>query len=316
MIKLSVPDVTAEVVCLCIEALSKKSGSLNYLTKYSSKSSKYAARAVLIGKQLNLFVEENNEIKLTNYCFSILRRVNDNYKLVFKDAILNYKPYILFIDYILNGDSIEESARKVKVVFDLDNDIRTILRAFKNFSRFIELELSQDFLKKNLTKKIEYNHINKITTAISSKFEAQLVISEKLGNECFNYISEPERILLVEAFLKFSDNPANGIDDSAGAFESFLRRIGKDKSIDLTEANGIDEVGQILASKKNKIILGEHRKMCSFFGAFRNPAAHKVHKVMLDHWQINRDASIEIILLILTSIRSIYEYVYNNNLTL
>ena len=105
------------------------------------------------------------------------------------------------------------------------------------------------------------------------------------------------------------NNPSNSIDDAAGSFESYLRRIGSQNGIDLSKANGIDEIGQVLGSKENNLILLEHKKMCSFISTFRNPAIHKVHKEILDHWQIEKDSAIEIILLILTCTRSIHYYV-------
>lgn len=316
MMSCSIPEITAETICDCIEALNKKEGNVKYLSKYIKKSETYVHRAINIGGQLSLFKCEDDDYFLSKSSSSIMKRVNNDAKIVFKEALFNYRPYIQFIEFISNNNDPEEASRKVKAIYDIKNNNKIILSTFKNFSIFLNIELLPEKVNNIFNIKHEYNKINEILSFINNKFQAQMLISEKLGSECYNFINNPERALLSGSFMKSSSDPKNAIDDAAGAFESFIRRIGKEKNIDLTDKNGLGQISQFLASKNNQIILQEHRIMCEFIAAFRNPSSHKVNKYYLEHWEINTDSSIEIILLILTTIRSIYYYAFNKQFIL
>jgi hypothetical protein len=312
--KHKIPEITAEATVSCIEALSKKEGNIDYLSNYINHTPAYTKRAINMGEQLGLFIIRGDIISLSQNCSSLLNSVNSDLKIIFKDALFNYKPFILLVDYIIRDDKVEDAIRKTKTVFEIDTNEKIILKTFNNFCRYIGIpSLSKERLSNLFShSRTQFNHINKIINTINNNFEAQIFLSEKLGQNCFGYVSDAERKLLTDSVVKVTDNSSNAIDDAAGAFESFLRRIGKDRKTDCEKSNGIDELGQCLGSKTNQVILPEHRKMCSFIGTFRNPAVHKVHKTELEHWKIETDSAMEIILLILTCMRSIYSYVFEN----
>lgn len=312
--KYVIPEISAKIIIQCIEALSKREGDIDYISGYIGVGHEYTRRAIVMGDQLNFFSVEKEVVKLSPNCSSLLKHMNGDFKLIFRDALYNYKPFIQLCDYIINDEKIEEAIRKTKIVFKIDSSPQIIFKTMNNFCKYLDLTgLNKDELMKIISfSKIQYSHINKVINTINDQISAQIFLSEKLGQNSYAYLTDPERKLFCDSLMKVSDNPSNAIDDAAGAFESYLRRIGKQKGIDLTNANGIDEIGQRLGSKDNKIILLEHQKMCSFIGTFRNPAIHKVHKKSLDHWKIEKDTAIEIILLMLTCMRSIQFYVNEN----
>ncbi len=316
MIEYSIPEITAEAICSCIEALEKKVGNLKYISKYINKTETYARRAVLMGSQLNLIQLNGKQYQLTTFASALIKRTDGSSIIVFQEALFNYRPYIQFIEYISKGETKDEAIRKTIVVYNVSNDSKIVTKTFNNFSKFLKIDLSPEKLTEIFQEKRDYDKINKILATVKKKFQAQLLISDKLGQECFNYINDAERALFVNSIIKANSHPRNAIDDAAGSFESFLRRVGDKKKIDLSKANGIDELGQVLGSKKNKIILIEHGKMCAFISAFRNPSTHKINKISLKHWEVNNDTGIGIILLILTAIRSIYSYVFNGKFVL
>jgi hypothetical protein len=204
----------------------------------------------------------------------------------------------------------------MKAVYQIDTNSKLIMRLLNNYVRYIGLE---DFSKDSLNSIIDADlkiDTNKIKRIIDNEFELNLYLTDKLGEECFNFLNAPEKNLLIDSLKKYSKNPANSISDAAGALESFLRRVGNDKDINLDKLNGIGQIVQTLASKNHKLILSEHRSMCEFVGTFRNPSSHRVQKNILEHWKINEDTSLEIILLCISSIRSIYVYIYKNKLIL
>jgi len=309
--KYTIPDVSANVIQQCIEALSKKEGDLKYISEYAQVGIESVKRAIILGEQLNFFIVDKDLIKLSPNCSSLLNHVDNNIQLLFKEALFNYKPFILICDYLLNDETTEESVRKTKVVFEIDSNVVIIQKTMSSLCKCFGVKtLNKEEIGKLLSQsKVQYSHINNVINSINDQLSAQLLISNKLGKGCYNTITDPERKLLCDALIKVTKNPANAIDDVSSAFESFLRRIGYSNQVNLEKSNGIDEIGQVLGSKDNQIILNEHKKMCSFIGTFRNPAIHKVDKTSLNHWKIEADSAIEIILLILTCMRSIHVYV-------
>ncbi|WP_048149244.1 hypothetical protein [Methanolacinia paynteri] len=309
--KYAIPEISAKAIVQCIEALSKKEGDIGYLCNYLKVGKESIRRVIVMGNQLNFFLTENGLIKLSPNCSSLIKHLNGDYTVIFKEALFHYKPFILICDYILNDENPEEAVRKTKVVFDIDANPRIIIKTMNNFCKYIGISglNKEEILKIVPSSKTQYSNINKVINTINDQISAEIFLSDKLGQNCYANIIDPERKLLCDSLIKISNNPSNAIDDAAGAFESYLRRVGNQKGIDLTDANGIDEIGQRLGSKKIKVILTEHQKMCSFIGTFRNPAIHKVHKLSLDHWIIEKDSAAEIILLMITCMRSIHFYV-------
>lgn len=309
----SIPEVTAEAIIQGVEAVSKKANAdLDYLSKYLNKSAGYTRRVIIMGEQLGIFDLNGDFISLSQDSYSIIKKTAD-LQLLFKEAFLNYKPFVMIAEFIIKGEEVKEAIRKTAIVFGIGSSVSIIRQVLNNFCKNLGLSgLSKEGIEEVLSENLSVNneYIRRITKAVESSFNAQIFLSEKLGQGCFTYITDAERKLLGGALSKFSRDPPNSIDDAIGALESFLRRIGDEKNIDLEEANGLYEVGQRLGSKTNKIILSEHREMCGFLSAFRNPSSHKVHKSLLEIWQIEEDSAIEVILLVLTFMRSVYSYIY------
>lgn len=87
-----------------------------------------------------------------------------------------------------------------------------------------------DFSKKSVDTIIKNDDVddlytNRVIRIINNEFEIKLFLAEKLGSECFNYLTIPERNLIVKRLKTYSTDPANSISDVAGTFESFLRRL-------------------------------------------------------------------------------------------
>ena len=230
--------------------------------------------------------------------------------------MFQFRPFIFVSSRVVNDERVEDAIRKMKALYNIDISPKIIKRVLNNFCKYMGM---QDFSKNSLCSIVETKddiNINKITKILDNEFEISLFLNEKLGEECFNYLNKPEKSLLIDGLKKYTKNPANLISDVAGSFESFLRRIGSDKGFESNSLNGIGQVAQALASKDNKIILPEHRNLCEFISTFRNPSSHKVQKNILEHWKIYEDTSIEVILLCLSSMRSIFEYIHKNKLIL
>lgn len=319
MKNIPIPDITAEMIMATVECLSKRKGEHEYISEYIGTSLTTVKRAVNFGILLGLFEQnEQKEYQLTNQCKSISSLYHENPAFIFKSAIFNFNPFILCSSLILNDNSLTDAIRKMCAVFNIQSDQKIITRVLNNFCRYIGLDsMSKQSLSTIVGKgSISEDFAERIVTRLNNEFQTSTFLSEKLGEQCFAYVSNPEKKLIVKAILMYHKEPANAISDFAGAFESFLRRIGKDKNINLEACNGISQLGQVLGSKDNRVILPEHKALCEFFSAFRNPSSHKVQKNLIEHWNIGMDSSIEIILLGISSKRSIYEYVFNNKLLL
>lgn len=316
---ISIPDITAEMIMATVEALSKKNGGPEYTSEYIGASLTTAKKAVTFGKILGLIeMNEKGEYLLTNQCKSISSLYHENPSFIFKTMLIQFNPFILCSSLVIKGNTLTEAIRKIRAVYDIQTDEKTIFRVFNNFCRYIGLgTMSREGLLAIFSEEcINDDFARRVITRLNNEFEVSTFISNKLGEQCFVYMNNAEKNLIIKAILIYQRDSANAISDFAGAFESFLRRIGNDKLISLENCNGISQISQVLGSKENRIILSEHKALCEFFSAFRNPSAHKIQKDLIEYWNIGMDSSIEIILLGISTMRSIYEYVFNKKLLL
>ena len=317
---LIIPDVTAEKVMEVVESLSPRIGDLDYIRQYVGSSEATIRRAIGMGQLLGLVKSnDSKEFSVTGQCKSVSSLYYHEPRMIFKNALVQFNPFTFCSSLLMKGNSLTQSIRKTRAVYDINTDEKVISKVFNNFCRFIGLE---DMSKASLDSILGEGNspmgefTKRVATRLNNELEANMFLSDKLGEQCFCYITNPERNYMTKSIISHQSEPSNSISDFAGAFESFLRRAARDKGVDVETCNGISQIGQVLASKENQVLLPEHRSLCDFFSAFRNPSTHKVQKSIVEHWQIEPDSSIEIILLGISSLRSIYEWIFNEKLRL
>jgi hypothetical protein len=310
-------DIPPEQIVEVAEGVYHK-GKMNLkeITRYLGVVEPYAKRIARMALQLRILQESDGFYQILADAKDLALASTDQRQIVFKKFIVDFEPFVLFCYYLLKGNSLEDASRKVSVICEIKAKPRVILRTLQSLGFYSNLLKQEDgkIIVDMDEKKLEETYIRELLRATQDVFNASLFIAYKVGDEIFDYLEREDRRLLVDALTKYNQAPKDAINYSGQAFESFLRHVGKEEGIDLKKANGILQLANEL--KGNGKILEEHRKMSEFLSAFRNPADHGINKEILEHWIVEKDSSLEVVLLFLTSIRSYYKFTKYGDLIL
>jgi len=311
-------DIPPEQIVEVAEGVYQKgSMQLKEITKYLGVVDPYANRIVRMATQLGILEEHEGAYQVSTEAKDLAVASISQRPAVFKKFIADFEPFVLFCYYLLRQNTLEVASRKVGVICEIGanpNVISKCLRSIGSYSGLLKEEANGKITVEMEEKKLEEAYVRELLKATHDVFNANLFIAYKVGDEIFSYLQREDRRLIVESLTKYGQAPKDAINYSGQAFESFLRYIGNSKGIDLRKKNGILEIANEL--KGQNMILEEHRKMSEFLSAFRNPADHGIQKEILEHWVVEKDSSLEIVLLFLTAMRSYYGFSMRKELVL
>ncbi len=308
-----IPEVRAEVIMETVEGICYKShDGVDYseAAQYIGKGIAYARRALDASLQLGLTEEKESRFFAVKDATDISRANREQWPVIFRIFLQRYSPFILFVMLIGKNNSIEDAARKTKVIYNIEASIDIISSTLLGWGEYSKI-LKKDRKKVTLqieTEKLSAEYIRELLEAMEHDMKARVYIASKLGENVFGYMKDDELDFLVKGIREHQTDPRDAIDDAGRAFEDFLRRIGTDRSIPVTEKKGIQQLADALRS--GTLIDIKHLELCKAINSLRIAASHSKDRNSLERWILNKDASIECILLTLTTIRSIHHYVF------
>jgi hypothetical protein len=311
-------DVSPELIIEAAEGVYQKGKmNLSEITRYLDIVDPYAVRVTRMAAQLGILEEREGSYQVSIAAKDLAVASLSQRSSVFKTFIADFKPFVLFCYYLLRDNDMEAASRKVSVVCDIKanpNVVLKTLRSFGTYSGLLKEESRGKFIVEMKEEKLEEAYVQELLKATQDVFNANLFIAYKIGDEIFGFLEKEDRRSIVDSLTRYYQNPKDALNYSGQAFESFLRHLGSQRNVDLRNRNGILEIANELKGKG--VILEEHRKMSEFLSAFRNPADHGINKEILEHWVIEKDSSLEVVLLFLTAIRSYYRFANKRELIL
>lgn len=307
-----VPYVAPDILAESAEGAFHRAGGLTAegMASYLGTKPRYTTNVLIAATQLKILQEDKGVYRVTTEGVDLAKADKAQRPVVFKSFLVRFDPFVIFAMLAMKGNTLQEAVRKVRVIYDILEDERYILDSFRSWGTYTEV------LKKGndgnyevgiTEEKLTEQYLHDLIQAIQSEWTARLFISSKVREYAYAYLGEDEKTDLVAALMKFGDESEDALRELGKSFETFLRRLAADKNVqNLSQANGISEIANLL--KGNKVILEQHRKLSETIGVYRNAGDHGIDKVTMKPWRIESDASLEAILLALTTIRSIYTY--------
>ncbi len=306
-----IPNVPADIIMEVMEGICLKNGmNVVEATAYIAKSKPYAQRALVMSEQLGMIVSVDSKFEAVGDAKIITRANNDQWPVIFGKFLQRFNPLILFTSLLSRGNSLKDSARKIKVIYDIDTSEDIIVNSLVGWGQYAGI-LKKEKEKVELlidTENLSAEYIRELLQAMENDVKARVYIANKLGDDVFGYMKQDELDYLVKAIREHQSDPRGAIDDAGRAFEDFLRRIADDKSIIVANCKGIQELADALRGAR--LIDTKQLDICKSANALRVAAAHSKDRNSGDKWTLNPDTSIECILLVLTSIRSIHNYIF------
>ena len=306
-----IPQVAADIVMEIMEGLCLKSDmNVDQAANYINKSKKYAKRALIVAEQLRMIPSADSNLNVVGEAKVITRANKEQWPVIFRKFLQRYNPFILFVSLLAKGNTLEDATRKIKVIYDIDSNpsiIKTSLVRWGEYSEILKKE--EDKIKLFIkTDELSVEYIKELLESMENDVKARIYIANKLGEDVFGYMKQDEVDLLIKAIREHNSDAKISIDVAGQAFEDFLRRLATDKAINAGSCTGIQQLADSILHKK--LITSKHHEICKAINSFRIAAGHNKDKKSLQKWELNPDAAIECILLSLTTIRSIHNYVF------
>jgi len=318
MANFNIQCISTEKIIEAVECVyySKPPGATKeMINAYLKTNVEYARKASIMALQFG-FIKQNKKIFESLDSNDLIKANKEQRPIIFRKHLQKFEPFILFITLISKGDSIEGAVRKVKVIYSITTKEKDIRLAFLNwgiYSKLFEYDKNKDTINlKFSTEDLSLEYLKKLIKSLESDIKTRIYLAEKLTEIPFGFLQAEEVEYFIKALQIHEKDPRHAIDDAGRAFEDYLRRLATDKGYDVSNKNGISEIAQVIGGQNPKLIHVKHLHLCNCLGAIRVAAAHSKDKLTMEFWKISPDLSLEVILLIISTIRSIHYFVNNN----
>jgi len=316
---LTIPDASAEGILAAAEAVhyTRPSIDLSLIAGYM-RAPEDRAREALKGATLLGFLREPTEgafepaeetLRLTIHSNSAERRT------LFRFRLECFPPFRLFKERVLCGDSPLESVDKVRHLYSIESPDRSKLKeVFQQWGQFANAlvsDIAGTTLVAASSDALEPAYLKAVGSAVAKAEGARVFIQRRLGEEHFARLPLEAVDNLSSALTRCESkhDPKTDIAFAIGtAMEKVLSSIAASSQppVDLTGTTGINTMAERL--KGNAVITGKHVGLIHAIGAIRNAADHGVDTEIARAWSLTHDALLDLTLLTLDVVRSLFEW--------
>jgi len=259
------------------------------------------------------------QLGLFNVSEKIASSPIEEQKMLFREALQSYKPFLDFLEFLYKGYSPKKAVRMVKSLYSLKRREGDILWTFRNWGIFGgifkekrgALEFSEAIQRPVPSK------IIRLTEILNDELKAKIWIKNTIG-KAESFLSSEEFNSLVRAMMEFEKDPRGSVRHAGEALEDFLRKIAEYRNIDVTKKKGISEIAEGL--RKNRVVASKHigilkglevfldRDIFDGFSAFRNMAYHGIDKDEGKRWELSSELALTYVIQVILCIKSLYYY--------
>jgi len=303
----------AEAIADVAEAALHKSDGLSVqeLAEYLNKSKRYALDVLAAASDLGIVVQEGERYRITPEGSDLGKASLDQRPIAFRKFLIRFDPFVIFASLLLKGYSVDDSARRVKVIFSAPEALPVVINALRSWGKYsgiITRGPEGDQVSGITEQKLTEQYLEELIEALQDEWHSKLFIAGKVRDGAYAFLTETDKTYLINALRKYRDYPDDSMKDIGNALENFLRKVAIDKSLpNVVDQKGIGQLANLLRAKRS--ILEEHKKMCDYVNVFRIAADHGNNPESLKPWKIERDSALEAFLSNLTTIRSVFSYV-------
>lgn len=232
-------------------------------------------------------------------------------RLLFRQLLQSLRPFRVLCEFLVYGENESNAKRKTAVSLGDTALEGKVLPALIKWGTDLEilsvgegdqLQLSQP-LKEGLATVSE-----SLKISLGNEFEIGLYLSKRLTAQCYEFLENPERERLCQAFKDCDRNPESSCEDSGKALEDFLRLIAARNGIDVSKRNGIVQVAEELLN--HKAIHAKHKNMCLALSTVRTVSAHDRDRISNVPWTKTPEMAQVAFTYTLCLMRSIYIWVF------
>lgn len=289
--------------------------NINHFSEALSTSKVNAQNAIGAGRQLGLFEISEN----------IFNATIEEQIILFRNALQSYPPFFDFVEFLYKEKDATEAVKLVKYIHNIERNEKDILWSLKNwgvFSKIFKNKKGNIEFREKIRKPIP-NKIEELSKMLDNELKIKIWIKNIIENG-FSLLSNIDFQNLIDSMINFETKPRESIKKSGEVLEDFLRKIAKNRKIDVKNKNGISQIAEEL--RKHKIIANKHigilkgmqvfldRDIFDGLSAFRNIGTHGIDKEEGKRWELSSELSLVYIIQVILCIKSLHYYCIENQL--
>jgi hypothetical protein len=285
-----------------------KEATLEQVLEYSDISKDSAEKALKMAIQLELVKLENGKYKAElPFARLITNAKRIEKKAILKFRLMEYPPFKFFVSLILRNEDATRAASKTKTRFSISGSTTILKNTFLDLGSFArvfdETEQGITMIIKEQPEIISV--FETIGNILNDETQIEGFVNNQLDDSAIEFLGDLKD-RLISAGSKFPSDQIACIKETADVFEDFLKKIASDASINISDTNGLIEVGNRL--KGNSKIASKHQGFINFVGQMRNAFKHTTDSEVGKSWNVSSDLSLEVFLVTLSAINSIVLY--------
>ena len=115
-------------------ALHKQDGlSIPEVAEYLDASIKYATDVTIAAVNLGILVVKEGKYLLNLTATDLAKAAKNQRSLLFRKFLINFDPFVIFASLLLKGNNVEDSARRVKVIFSVPESLTIVLKTLRSW---------------------------------------------------------------------------------------------------------------------------------------------------------------------------------------
>ena len=312
-------DVSVEAVMNATKVVSSAAIPLSMENIAKALETQYKATTVkqILNMCTQLGVLEKDTysyIASSKYKDRVKQANKDQLNILFREALQNYPPFLLYADFINNGYSPDDSASMVRGIMQISSGQKTVEKVLRVWGISTKLIVNEDgkFRIPETKKGLTTDYVKGLLKALDNELNAKMFLVNILSSEIYNYIDSLGMDItdLAKAIMSYETDPKEALRKSTSFFEMFLHKFGTDVGVSVQGKNGVNAlVNEFFNSVK---ILKNQQHLGNGLGGARNISMHGVDKNTGKEWHVTPQAALSNIFFVLLIIRSFYLYVKKN----
>jgi len=313
--KLPSREVTGRRILESLFAVAHRRLTSSEVARFIGSSEPYASACLAILEELKLVDVSPLGFQAIPLVAEDLRKLNiDQRYLILSRYAMRYKPFVEFLALIHKGYLVDEAATKVNVIYSLgvgDQFVEKNLLELAVCTHLVR-QIDGAYGLNLVIEELPPDYIDRLREATKGEVQAQLFIRERLGDDAYQYLGGEQVEDFAHALIEFRKTPRDAITAAGRAVEDFLRTVAAAKGAqDYATCNGLVEVSNRMRSESPPLLLPGHVARTHFVGMIRNPGGGQgKDKETLERWAVSPEAALEVILVGLSCVRSVYAYMF------
>jgi hypothetical protein len=314
-----IPDVTSEAIMIVTKLVSIATSplSLSDISKGVQDRFKESHTRLIIAAslQLKLLQEKNSNYVVNPKYQDSVKRANKNELLpLFRQALQDYPPFLLYADLLSKDFSSVNAVNMVRGALQINSATNAVEKALRNWGISAKLIINQNGVLSipDAEKGLPSNYVQDLLKALDSEFHAKMFLINTFGQEVYACLTTLGLDIsdLAKSLIEYESDSKNSLDRSGQFFENYLIQFGTSIGIKVIGKNGVNAaVDEFFNQKK---ILKNQKYVANGAGGARNIGAHAVDSETGKAWAVTPQASLAITLLVPVMIRSIYLHIKNS----